>query len=126
MKKLAAILIALAAVPAAYAKLPPPSAEAKARADETAAKAAWSAKMDAYRLCQAQDRVAAAYYAQAKAAGKTPRPPVATAGCHDPGPFAYVRPEEKPRETSGAHSPAGTATQPPSTATPAADSKPKP
>lgn len=125
MNKIAAILLVLAAAPV-YAKLPPPSAEAKARADETAAKAAWSAKVDAYKLCQAQDRVAAVYYAQAKPGGETPRPPVPTAGCQDPGPFTYVRPEEKPRETSGAHSPAGTASQPPSTSTPAADSKPKP
>lgn len=126
MKKIAAILLVLAASPAAYAKLPPPSAEAQARAAETAAKAAWSAKVAAYELCQSQDRVAAIYFEQAKAAGKTTRAPMATAGCQDPGPFAYVRPEEKPREASGAHSPAGTATQPPSTGTPAADSKPKP
>ena len=126
MKKIAAILLVLAAAPAAHAKLPPPSAEAKARAEETAAKAAWSAKMDAYKLCEVQDRVAAGYYEQAKAAGKPTRPPVATPACHDPGPFAYVRPEEKPLEASGAHSPAGTATQPPSTGKPAADSKPKP
>ncbi|MGE8686167.1 MAG: hypothetical protein ACN6PJ_03455 [Achromobacter sp.] len=126
MKKIAAILLVLGAAPVAHAKLPPPSAEAQARAAETAAKAAWSAKVDAYKLCQAQDRVAALYYEKTKAAGKTTRPPMATAGCQDPGPFAYTRPEEKPREASGAHSPAGTATQPPSTGTPAADGKPKP
>ncbi|MBG9388090.1 hypothetical protein [Caenimonas aquaedulcis] len=34
--------------------------------------------------------------------------------CADPGPFAYNKPEEKPLETSGAHSPAGNATSPPS------------
>lgn len=125
MNKIAAIVLVLAAAPV-YAKLPPPSAEAKARADETAAKAAWSAKVDAYKLCEAQDRVATVYYEQAKAANKPTRPPVATNGCQDPGPFAQVRPEEKPRESSGAHSPAGTASQAPSTVTPATESKPKP
>lgn len=39
----------------------------------------------------------------------TPPPP-----CQDPGPFAYNPPEQKPLETSGAHSPSGTAATPPS------------
>lgn len=39
----------------------------------------------------------------------TPPPP-----CQDPGPFAYNPPQEKPLETSGAHSPSGTAATPPS------------
>lgn len=34
--------------------------------------------------------------------------------CADPGPFAYSPPEQKPLETSGAHSPASNATSPPS------------
>jgi hypothetical protein len=34
--------------------------------------------------------------------------------CQDPGPFAYNAPEQKPLETSGAHSPTGTAATPPS------------
>jgi hypothetical protein len=34
--------------------------------------------------------------------------------CADPGPFAYAPPDQKPLETSGAHSPAATATSPPS------------
>ena len=45
----------------AAAKLPPLSPEAQAKAAETAAKAAWSGKVDAYKLCQAQDRVVAHY-----------------------------------------------------------------
>ena len=117
MKKIVAMLFVMAAAPA-FAKLPPPTPEAKARADEAAAKAAWAAKVDAFQLCEAQDRVASVYYEQAKANGKTTRPPVATAGCQDPGPFAYVKPEEKPLEAGGAHSPAGNATQPPNNATP--------
>jgi hypothetical protein len=40
--------------------------------------------------------------------------PVAIPGCADPGPFAYAPPEQKPLETSGAHSPAANASSPPS------------
>ena len=39
---------------------------------------------------------------------------VTTPGCADPGPFAYAPAEQKPLETSGAHSPAANATSPPS------------
>ena len=46
--------------------------------------------------------------AGAPAGAPTPTP------CADPGPFAYNAPAEKPLETSGAHSPAGNATSPPS------------
>ena len=38
----------------------------------------------------------------------------APVGCADPGPFAYAPPDQKPLETSGAHSPAPTAASPPS------------
>lgn len=128
----------------AAAKLPPPDDAAKAKAAETAAKAAWQAKVDAYQLCRAQDRVAALYKANAGKQAKPapagalpvlktegPQPgasapaavppaegtPVAAAAppaCQDPGPFAYNPPEQKPLETSGAHSPSGTAASPPS------------
>lgn len=132
----------------AAAKLPPPDDAAKAKAAETAAKAAWQAKVDGYQLCKVQDRVAALYKANAGKQG-TPAPvgtamPVSTAAapqagasaaaapaagasaagtpvaaappppCQDPGPFAYNPPEQKPLETSGAHSPTGTAASPPS------------
>ena len=40
--------------------------------------------------------------------------PATPVGCADPGPFAFNAPSEKPLETSGAHSPAGNATSPPS------------
>ena len=46
--------------------------------------------------------------AGAPAGAPTPTP------CADPGPFAYNAPAEKPLEASGAHSPAGNATSPPS------------
>ncbi|ARP93154.1 hypothetical protein [Bordetella genomosp. 13] len=123
MKKIAALLFVLAAAPA-YAKLPPPTPEAKAKADEAAAKAAWTAKVDAFHLCQAQDRVAAVYYAQAQASGKPTRPPMKSTACQDPGPFSYTKPQEKPLETSGAHSPAGTASSPPSDIKPHAEQAP--
>lgn len=106
------------------AKLPPPDDAAKAKAAETAAKGAWQAKVDAFLLCKAQDKVAAAYMKTAKATPKEAKPaPAAPAAaapapagtpatapvafkppppCADPGPFAYNPPEQKPLETSGA------------------------
>ncbi len=106
----------------AWAKLPAPDDAAKAKAAETAAKTAWQGKVDAFQLCKAQDRVAARYRAKNAAAaspgatGPTP--------CADPGPFAYNPPAQTPLETSGAHSPAGTATKPPSVNQPAAETAP--
>ena len=133
---------ALAASGLAFAKLPPLDEAAKAKAAEAAAKSAWQGKVDAYKLCQAQDRIAARYKSNHPAAAKagtgttaakpttataatasqgggTPVPAVTSATlpvppCSDPGPFAYAPPEQKPLETSGAHSPAATATSPPS------------
>lgn len=103
----------------ALAKLPPPSDEAKAKAAEAAAKAAWAGKVDNYLLCKSGDKVAASYYKTAKAAGKDTKPPTATPPCADPGAFAYTPPEAvKPIEAAGAHSPAATAASPPSTKQP--------
>ena len=51
----------LASCGLALAKLPPPDDAAKAKAAETAAKAAWQAKVDGYQLCKVQDKVAARY-----------------------------------------------------------------
>ena len=104
----------------ALAKLPAPTPEAGAKAAEAAAKAAWSGKVDNYKLCQAQDRVAAHYRKTAKDA----KPAVASAPCADPGPFAYTPPEAKPIEAAGAHSPPGTASSPPRTQVPAAAAAP--
>lgn len=121
MKKLLQLLAATALVAApvlALAKLPPLSDEAKAKAAEAAAKAAWTGKTEAYQLCKAQDKVAASYYKTAKASGKETKLAAPTPGCAEPGPFAYTPPEAKPLEASGAHSPAGTATSPPSTKQP--------
>jgi len=99
---------------AAFAKLPAPSDEAKAKAAETANKAAWSDKVSAYQLCRSMEHVAATYRAQA---GKAASAPEQTAACADPGPYvaAQTTPAaSKPLEASGAHSPPGTATSPPS------------
>lgn len=105
----------------AHAKLPPLSPEAKAKADETRAKTAWSDKVAAFKLCQSMDRTAAHYY---KTSGKDPKAATTTAPCADPGPFVYTPPEAAPPaatpaagtppiEAAGAHSPAKTAATPP-------------
>lgn len=146
-KQLAFAACALAVSGLALAKLPPPDDAAKAKAAETAAKAAWQGKVDAFLLCKSQDRVAAlvrkgaatrpavnvpaaaavptaatpsnaANPTTASQGGGTPAPAVAAAPvippCADPGPFAYNPPSQTPLETSGAHSPAGNASSPPS------------
>jgi hypothetical protein len=101
---------------AALAKLPPPSDEAKAKAAETAAKAAWSDKVALYELSQSMDKVAAGYRAHAVAAGHPASTPEQTPACVNPGAFAPpVTPAaSKPLEASEAHSPPGAATSPPS------------
>jgi hypothetical protein len=114
MKKCIIPLLMVLASSAALSKLPALSDEAKAKAAETAAKTAWSGKVDAYLLCKWQDKAAASYYQSAKAAGKTTKPAAALPACTEPGPFAYMPPDAKPLEAAGAHSPATTATSPPS------------
>lgn len=124
MKKIL-ITVCLASLPLlSLAKLPALSDEAKAKAAETAAKAAWTGKVEAFQLCKAQDKVAASYFSSAKAAGKATKAPTAAPACAEPGPFAYTPPEAKPLEAAGAHSPAGTATSPPSTKQPDAVGNP--
>ena len=70
----------------AWAKLPPPSDDAKAKAAEAAAKAAWQGKVDSFQLCKAMNHVAERYAADAKKAGRTVTP-TPTPPCTDPGPF---------------------------------------
>ncbi len=123
MNKLIILVSAFTLSTSIFAKLPAPSDEAKAKAAEAAAKAAWSGKVDAYLSCKAQDKVAALYFKTAKAANKEIKPPLEVPPCADPGAFAYSpAPVEvvKPLEASGAHSAAPTATSPPSSKTPAA------
>jgi phage protein D len=100
----------------AMAKFPPLTEEARAKAAETAARTGWSDKVAAFQLCKSQDRVAAKYVADAKAAAKEVKPAVATPACADPGAFAYTPAAPRPLEAAGAHSPPGTAATPPSTA----------
>jgi len=84
----ASVLALLSSV--SLAKLPPPSDEAKAKADEAKAKAAWTGKGGAYQLCRAQDRVVVYYKKQpaAKPGAKGAAP--AAGACADPGPFVYA------------------------------------
>lgn len=117
MKKLIIASVVLSVASLASAKLPPPSDEAKSKAAEAAAKAAWSGKVAAFQSCKAQDRVVAHYYKTAKNA----KPAQATPPCADPGAFSYVPVVvAKPLEAAGAHSAALTATSPPSGKTSAA------
>jgi lipopolysaccharide export LptBFGC system permease protein LptF len=91
MKKFLIVSLLASASVLALAKLPAPAADdaAKAKADEAKAKAAWTGKVGAYKLCKAQDAVAAVYFKSAKAAGKETRPATATPACADPGAFVY-------------------------------------
>ncbi|HWI77680.1 MAG TPA: hypothetical protein VNS31_00680 [Ramlibacter sp.] len=135
MTKILVSAVIIAASGLALAKLPPMDDAAKAKAAETAAKAAWQGKVDAYQLCKVQDKIAARYKASSgskpaaepkptavpvaqspagAASGGTPAVAKPPPPCAEPGPFAYNAPEQKPLETSGAHSPAGNATSPPS------------
>jgi hypothetical protein len=137
MTKILVSAVIIAASGLALAKLPPMDDATKAKAAEAAAKAGWQGKVDAYQLCKVQDKIAAQYGDKGKAgasvarsnqqpaaaAAPAPAPapstgtPVASKpppACADPGPFAYNAPEQKPLESSEAHSPAGNATSPPS------------
>src|SRR5262249_15123527 len=97
----------------ALAKLPEPSPEAKAKAAEAKAKADYATKVDAYKLCKSQDKVAAGYYEHMKTAGKETKPATSSAACADPGPMP-------PLEQAGAHSPPQPAAAPPNSAAPQA------
>lgn len=111
MTVMAGVIGSACACAAALAKLPPLSQEAKAAAAAAAEKSAWSNKVAAYELCQVQDKVAARYFASARAAGKDAKPAVPTAPCADPG--AFVAKAAPSIESAGAHSPAATTNQPP-------------
>jgi hypothetical protein len=107
-------LVVSAVAAGASAKLPAPSDDAKAKAAEAAAKSAHAGKVDNFTLCTSMDRVAAAYFANAKKAGKEVKPPTATAPCADPGPFVY------PPPAAAAPAAATTAAATPAPAAPAA------
>ncbi|MEY2659419.1 MAG: hypothetical protein RLZZ123_591 [Pseudomonadota bacterium] len=77
-------ILALGLAGSAWAKLPAPSEEAKAKAAEAAAKTAHNGKIDAFKLCKSIDRVAAHVQKTNKAKmGK----PTDTPACVDPGPY---------------------------------------
>lgn len=77
------LLLCAAGTEVAIAKLPPPSEEAKAKAEETKAKAAHGDKVAAYQLCKSQEKVAERHIKDQK--GKAAKPTAST--CQDPGPF---------------------------------------
>lgn len=85
MKKLFPALIAIALCGAAQAKLPPPTPEAQAAAAAAKDKTAWADKVAAYKLCLAQNKIAAEYMKKNNVE-KKPAPEVPA--CTDPG--AYV------------------------------------
>jgi len=114
LRTLVPVLLLMAA-PLVLAKLPALTPEAQAKADEAKAKTAWTDKVAAFQLCRAMDRAADNYFKTVKAAGKEASGPMATPPCADPGPYASpTAASAPPLEAAGAHSPAKTATAPPS------------
>lgn len=93
----AILLFCLLAVGQAWARLPAPTEEAKAKAAETKAKAGWSDKVAAYKLCLVQDKIAATYLT---AAGKSATAAEGVSPCKDPGP--YVSAEDASKLTPAA------------------------
>jgi hypothetical protein len=89
---------------AAFAKLPPLSDDAKAKAAEAAAKTAWSDKVANFQLCKAQDKAVANHAATMKHAGKETKPAAAMPACADPGP--YAAPGSAPAPVAAAPAPA--------------------
>jgi hypothetical protein len=116
MKNWLIAIVSVAAAGTALAKLPAPSDEAKAAAEATKAKSAWSDKVAAYQLCQSQDKLASRYL---KEKGKS-KSAVETPACADPGP--YVAPVAAAPAAAGAApaAPAATAPAAPAAAAPAA------
>lgn len=96
MKTLCAASVLALTGSLAWAKLPAPSDEAKAKAAEAAAKTAWAGKVDNFKLCKSQDAVVAHYKkvpapkeAKAPVKGASAAAP-APGACVDPGPFVYT------------------------------------
>jgi hypothetical protein len=97
---------------AAVAALPPPDDAAKLRTAQLLAKSEWQRKVDGYLLCKAQDRIAAHFRKTGEPAASIAAVPIPP--CVNPPPFAHNEPAQTPLETSGAHSPTGTAASAPS------------
>lgn len=100
MKNLCIAAVLAVACGAGLAKIPPPVLDdaAKAKAAETAAKAAWQAKADAFQVCRVQDRVAAFY--RKSAAG-------AAAAARDAKPMAVSTTASAPAAMAAASAAAG-------------------
>jgi len=92
----------------AFAKLPPPSEEAKAKAAEAKAKSAHGDKVAAFKLCNTMDKVAQRYLKENKG-----RKPADTPKCQDPGAFEYVAaaPAAAPAAVPAAPAPAAAKTK---------------
>ena len=71
MKRVVGIIALGLCTACAFAKLPPLSDDAKAKAAEAAAKTAYADKVGAYKLCQSMDKVAATYLADARRPART-------------------------------------------------------
>jgi hypothetical protein len=99
----ALIVVALFATVAA-AKIPAPvlTDEAKLKAAETAAKTAWTGKVDSFLLCKYQDKSSAHY----RKTAATAKPATATPPCADPGAFVFPVPEAAVPVTGVAAAPA--------------------
>lgn len=110
---------------AAYAQLPPATAQEKAAAAEIAAKKAWSEKVGGYRLCLTMNHIAERYHAELKATGKPAPVPVETPPCTDPGTYQPTSADtgHKPLEAAESHSPPGTAVTAPNTRATETESK---
>lgn len=89
MNKLICMMLGLMVTGLAVAKLPPLSADATTTAAEAKAKAAWSSKVAAYKLCLAQDKVVSRYRQEKSASAQ---PAEALPACSDPGPYVSANP----------------------------------
>jgi hypothetical protein len=112
MKRFALMTAAALCAGAAYAKLPPLSDEAKAKAAEAAAKTAHGNKLADFQLCKSMNATAGYYFASAKKASKDVKPPTATPDCADPGPFVYPPPAAAPAPPAAAPAAAAPAKKP--------------
>lgn len=92
MKRTFVLLASATLALSAWAKLPPPSDEAKAKAAEAAAKAAHSGKVEGYLLCKSQNKVVAHYSKTTVAVKKDAKAPAAPAACVDPGAYVAAAP----------------------------------
>ena len=95
-RRFALVLVLSLAGGSAWAKLPPPSEEAKVKAEEAKLAAAEKAKVDAEQLGKAQDRVAGQYIKQQKAKGIVVKPtPIVAPPAAAPAPAAVATAPKK-------------------------------